>query len=70
MVDITVQHVAVSLVLSLALLAGCEQKGPAQKAGEKIDKAVESVGKEVQKAGEKTGEELDEAAKKVKDATK
>ncbi|MGH7302627.1 MAG: hypothetical protein ACRELZ_05015 [Candidatus Rokuibacteriota bacterium] len=60
----------VSLGLGLALLAGCEQAGPAQKAGEKIDKAVEGVGKEIQKAGEKTGDKLDEAAKKVKDATK
>jgi hypothetical protein len=52
-------HVVVSIGLGLALLAGCEQKGPAQKAGEKVDKAVESTGKEIQKAGEK-----------LKDATK
>jgi hypothetical protein len=52
-------NVVVSLGIGFALLAGCEQKGPAQKAGEKVDKAVESAGKELQKAGEK-----------VKDATK
>ena len=60
----------VALGLGMALLAGCEQKGPAEKAGQKIDKAVEDTGKELQKAGEKAGEKLDEAAKKVKDATK
>jgi hypothetical protein len=51
--------VVVGLGLGLVLLAGCEQKGPAQKAGEKVDKAVDSAGKEIQKAGDK-----------LKDATK
>ncbi len=55
--------------LGLALFVGCEQ-GPAQKAGEKVDKAVEGAGKAIEKAGEKAGEKIDEAAKKVKDATK
>ena len=63
-------HSVVSLGLGVALLAGCEQKGPAEKAGQKIDKAVEDTGKELQKAGEKVGEKLEEAGKKVKDATK
>jgi len=44
--------------LGLVLFVGCEQ-GPAQKAGEKVDKAVEGAGKAIEKAGEK-----------VKDATK
>ncbi len=55
--------------LGLVLFVGCEQ-GPAQKAGEKVDKAVEGAGKAIEKAGEKAGEKIDEAAKKVKDATK
>jgi hypothetical protein len=63
-------HAVVSLGLGVALLAGCEQKGPAEKAGQKIDKAVEDTGKELQKAGEKVDEKLEEAGKKVKDATK
>jgi hyperosmotically inducible periplasmic protein len=62
---------AILLALGLALSAlGCEQKGAAQKAGEKVDKAVEGAGKTLEKAGEKVGEKLDEAAKKVRDATK
>ena len=52
-----------ALGLGLALLAGCEQKGP-------MEKAVEDTGKEMQKAGEKAADKLDEAAKKVRDATK
>jgi hypothetical protein len=68
--DFGMTHVGLSLGLVLALLAGCEQKGPAEKAGQKIDKAVGDTGKELQKAGEKAGEKLEEAGKKVKDATK
>jgi len=68
--DIGPRCAVLALGLGLTLLVGCEQKGAAQKAGEKVDKAVEGVGKEIQKAGEKVGDKLDEAAKKVKDATK
>jgi hypothetical protein len=58
----------VALGFALSLLAGCEQKGTAQKAGEKMDKRVEQGGKATQKAGDKdTGKE---AEKKVKEATK
>jgi len=43
------------LVCSLMLvfsLASCEKKGPAEKAGEKIDKAIEKTGEKVEKAGD------------------
>jgi hypothetical protein len=63
MPNLGLRHALVSLGVSLALLTGCEQKGPMEKAGQKIDKAVEDTGKEIKKAGEK-------AADKVKDATK
>jgi predicted small lipoprotein YifL len=58
------------LTVGLTLLAGCEQKGPMEKAGQKVDKAVEGMGKEMKKAGEKVGEGLEDAGKKVKDALK
>jgi len=38
-------QLVVALSLALGLLAGCEQKGPIGKAGEKVDKAVEEAGK-------------------------
>lgn len=56
-------QLAVALGFALSLLAGCEQKGPAQKAGEKVDKAIDQTGKAIQDTAE-------EAEKKVKDATK
>ena len=63
-------RIAVGLGFALSLLAGCEQKGPAEKAGEKVDKAVDQAGKEMQKAGDKLQETAKEAEKRVKEATK
>ena len=63
-------NATLAMGLGLVLLTGCEQKGPMEKAGQKIDKAVDDAGKELQKAGEKVGEKLEEAGKKVKDASK
>jgi len=40
-------------------LAACEKKGPAEKAGEKIDKAVEKAGEKVEKAGDKIKEKTE-----------
>jgi len=56
-------QLAVALGCALSLLASCEQKGPAQKAGEKVDKAVEQTGKAIQDTAK-------EAEKKAKEATK
>jgi hypothetical protein len=48
-------------VLALVLVAapGCKEKGPMEKAGEKVDKAAE-----------KTGDAIKKGADKAKDATK
>jgi hyperosmotically inducible protein len=56
-------QLAVALGCALSLLAGCEQKGTAEKAGEKADKAM-------QKTGDKIQETAKEAERKVKEATK
>ncbi|MCB1800788.1 MAG: hypothetical protein KDI82_03775 [Gammaproteobacteria bacterium] len=45
------------LVLSsLLLLSACEQEGPAERAGEKIDNAIESAGDKIEQAGDKIQE--------------
>lgn len=46
-----------------AALASCEKKGPAEKAGEKMDKTIENVKDAVDPKGpvEKAGEKVDEA---------
>jgi len=53
----------VVLGFAFSLLASCEQKGPAQKAGEKVDKAIDQTGKALQDTAK-------EAEKKAKEATK
>lgn len=37
-------------------LVGCKQEGPAERAGKKIDEAVEKTGEQIEKAGEKIKE--------------
>lgn len=65
---------ALALILIAAVFAcGCEKKGPAEKAGEKIDHAyseamekAEEAGEKIEEAGEKIEEALEEAEEAVK----
>ncbi len=38
---------------SLFSFIGCEQQGPAERAGEKVDKSMEKTGDNIERAGEK-----------------
>ena len=58
------------------LTVGCDRQGPAEKAGEKIDKSVEATKDAANDAvdkitgkgpAEKAGEKIDETAKKMKE---
>lgn len=63
-------------VLIAAGLSACEQKGPAEKAGEKIDQSVEKAKDKVEDATkpegpmEKTGKKIDETVEETKEAIK
>jgi hypothetical protein len=62
-------------IVSLALgTTACPDKGPMQKAGEKIDETVDKVTHPgegtMEKAGRKTGEAVDSAEDAAKDAVK
>ncbi|MDD2557770.1 MAG: hypothetical protein PHH87_05685 [Desulfuromonas sp.] len=50
-------------------LAACEKKGPMEKAGENVDRAVEKIEDTLNPKGpaEKAGEKVDKAVKNVKD---
>lgn len=37
-------------------LVSCKQEGPAERAGKKVDEAVEKTGEQIEKAGEKVQE--------------
>lgn len=59
------------VVLALAFafgLAACN-KGPAEKAGEKIDNAAEKASDKIENAADKASDKLEEAGDKIKDAT-
>ncbi|SIO64914.1 hypothetical protein SAMN05444166_7481 [Singulisphaera sp. GP187] len=70
---------ALSLFLgAVVLLAGCESKGPAEKAGENLDKSVqeakdavhppsvaEKAGHAIENAGEKAAHAIDKAGEKA-----
>lgn len=44
---------AAALVLSIAM-AGCEREGPAERAGEKLDRGAEKAGDSLERAGDRT----------------
>lgn len=56
---ITLTILMVSVAMTLMLTA-CEKKGPAEKAGEKVDQAVEETKEDLQQ----TKEKLEDAVKK------
>jgi len=67
---ISTATVCVGIVLSCGALLtiGCEHKGPAQKAGEKLDRAVDDVKDAIDPPGpaEKAGRAIDRAVDDVK----
>ncbi|MBL9156477.1 MAG: antitoxin [Verrucomicrobiales bacterium] len=63
---ITTSFLFLALSASLTLIS-CEKKGPAEKAGEKVDEAIKAVGDAVDPKGpgEKVGEAIDKAVDKA-----
>lgn len=70
----TFKSPALALILLAAVFAyGCEKKGPAEKAGEKIDHAFSEAKEKAEEAGKKieeAGERIDEAVKQAEEAVK
>lgn len=57
-------------IIAIALLfTGCEQKGPAEEAGEKIDQTMDSMKDKAEDAGDTAMDKLEEAGDKVEEAT-
>lgn len=48
-------------------LAACQQEGPAEKAGQKIDKAVTHAEQKIDRASQTAGDKMDDAKQSVKD---
>lgn len=58
---------ALTLLMGLGL-AACE-KGPAEKAGEKMDNAAENIGDKIEDATDNAGDKLEAAGDKIEDKT-
>lgn len=48
-------------------LAGCQQEGPAETAGKKLDRSIENVEKKIEKTTEQAEKKLDDAKKSISD---
>jgi hypothetical protein len=57
------------LVIFGSVFVACEQEGPAEKAGEKIDETVEEAAEKAEEAGEAIEEKAEEASEEVKKVT-
>jgi hyperosmotically inducible protein len=62
---------AIVMTALLGALYGCQKpEGPAEKAGQKIDRAVEKTGEKIDQATDKLGEKVEKAGGDIKDAAK
>ena len=60
----------VTLLMSFMFaLTGCEEKGPAEKAGEKIDNVTSNIKDNANNALEKAGDAIEEAGDKIENKT-
>ena len=50
--------IPMAVVVSL-FAAGCEREGPAERAGERLDRGVEKTGDSLERAGERTRDRID-----------
>lgn len=66
---ITTLILAAVLGISTVGLAACDNKGPAEKAGEKVDNATSKTGDAMDNAADKASDAADKAGDKVKDST-
>jgi len=67
---VTVHKILLASLPALGLALGaCEDKGPAESAGQKIDQSVEKAKEAVDPQGpaERAGEKIDEAVEKAKE---
>ena len=70
-IQMKLRFLSLGLLLT-ALLFGvvaCEQKGPAERAGEKIDNAAEKAGDKLEDASDTAKDKLEEMGDKIEDAT-
>jgi len=58
---------AVCLTALVFLIASCEQDGPVEKAGEKVDQTLEEAGKKIEKVGDAISKQVENTAVSIDD---
>jgi hypothetical protein len=54
---------ALMMIALMVGISGCTKEGPAEKAGKKIDKAIEKGGEQIEKAGDKVQDAVKDTKK-------
>ena len=66
----TVKLIPLMAIAAVAFtFAGCENEGPAEQAGKKIDQTMDTMQEKAEETGDKAMEKLEQAGDKVEDAT-
>lgn len=60
---------AISFFSAAMTLVGCQQQGPAEKAGQKIDQAAENAGQKIDQMTKEAGKKIESAKDAVADKT-
>lgn len=68
--NILMKRILVLTGLSIVFgLMGCQQEGPAEKAGQKLDRSIENAGQRIEQTVEKAERKLDDAKKSIGEKT-
>jgi predicted small lipoprotein YifL len=54
---------ALMMIVLVVGLSGCRKEGPMERAGKKVDKAIEKTGEQIEKAGEKVQDAVKDTKK-------
>lgn len=66
--NIVIPSVIVAMSFAVVFsLAACQQEGPAEKIGQKLDRTIENAEKKIEHITEQTGKEISEARKSLAD---
>ncbi|HMO27300.1 MAG TPA: hypothetical protein PKB10_13635 [Tepidisphaeraceae bacterium] len=66
--NVTKMFAMLSLGLGTMAVVGCDDDGPAERTGERVDNAMERAGEKVEEAGEKVQEGAKDAERAIEDA--
>jgi hypothetical protein len=58
-----IQSIVIVLIMTVLMVGpfGCRKEGPVEKAGKKVDNAIEKAAEQTQKAGDKVRDTVNEA---------